>query len=290
MMDLMKHHLVRPVAPEHYLRRAGSFEEAFLKVVDEAPLRDLQDSFAAGERFVLRVEKLTVSLAEELEDIGLAKRHHLSYYDVERSVGHAYMAFLASYLGAQPNLNMQPITHRREALDDYRFPLPQHPVREIRDALLVETFEGLLPAPSVESVDARDLESFKTRHHEQLARFRRHLELQVNAIAAIANEDLRQEQKALVLGELAADRDEILARMHEHGWTHVNPGTLCGLVAAGLGVAAAAAEGTTLPITAAGSALVAALWGVLGEQRRERVDARSAPLAYAAIASRSFGR
>lgn len=97
--------------------------------------------------------------------------------------------------------------------------------------------DAVLPAPR-RSLTPRDLADFTDRHGALLPAFRRQVEREVLAGAALPDPELRQRRLALFRDEVDEQVREIQARLEERGWGDVVLGKLLPVIAAVPGVSA----------------------------------------------------
>jgi Family of unknown function (DUF6236) len=293
MGELIDARLVRPVIPDDYTWELFQSIEPFFAFVDEDP--EINRRRASGEvsldtTFQIHGEKLGLVVANELKWRNLARcsTREEGWYDVEPRTATAFMAHLATTLAKLPEVGMDPVTDKVSHLAVFgrSDEAPDDPIAIAR-GLRLSILEGILPGPS-EGVPIHELVDFKDQHGELLGDLRQRIEPRLFELALIDHEEVRTEQTRLFERELEDKLEEIEARMRERWWPDLVFGTLCGVVAAAIPVAAAAATGA-LPAAAAGvPGLAHAVYSALGAVSN-RNDFMSEPLAYAALSRARFG-
>jgi hypothetical protein len=289
---LLAAELLTPIAPDESVWQSGAdnYRKAFLDLVDRDPFGIEQTQ--AGERKWTRVhlDKTGTGLALDLQDRKLAKNfespEHAAWIEVEERTADLLMAFLASIVGKDEQVAMDPITDSEAAVAAFTT-LPEEDrqigteLEPIRYALLGD----ILPGPAA-GVEPATLAQFKNDHHHLLTGFRNRVERKAIDCAQITDRRLQQEMVGHARHELIAEIDEIERRMGERQWPLAARGAL-GVVIAALGVAdLAVSGGTVLGVASGGLGLAGSVDAAF--QGRRRRDVFENPLAYSALARREF--
>jgi hypothetical protein len=196
------------------------------------------------------------------------------------------MAFLASIVGKDPNVAMDPITDSKRSMAAFTT-LPEWQrsagteLGPIRSALL----KNILPGP-VRVLDVPRLADFKADNHELLTTFRSHVEKEVFDCAQTPDSRFRAAREELAQDRLIEGCREVEARMNERRLGPLVRGTL-GVVAPALGLADTIIGGGSLMAALGGGLgmIGAADAAFRGVRRREILQG---PLAYAALAQQQF--
>ena len=289
---LLREQLLTPVAPDESVWQSGAnnYFEAFVGLVDRDPFGVRQLPPAERQWTRLHLDKTGLGLAYALQDLGLAKEpdgpEYAAWFDVERQTADLLMAFLASILGKDEAVAMDPITDSEAAIAAFTT-LPEDDrqvgteLEPIRYALL----EDILPGPAV-GIEAARLSEFKAEYRQLLTGFRNRVEQKTIDCAQVADRRLRSEMVQLARRELAREVDEIERRMTERRWPLAARGGLSVAVAA-LGLAdLVVTGGTVLGLAGGGLGLAGSVDAAFeGLRRRDILDH---PLAYAALAQRQL--
>ena len=289
---LVREGLLTVVPPDESVWRSGAtnYFDAFLALVDSDPFGVRQEPANEREWASVHVDKTGLGLAMALEDRGLAERYqgaeYAAWVQVEHHTADLLMAFLASIVGKDPNVVMDPITDSEASMAAFTT-LPEQDrqinaeLEPIRSALL----DDVLPGPTSE-IDFGKLAKFKAKHRELLLSFRRCVEREAVGCAQIDDPRLRTRQVEIAHATLADQVREIEGRMSERRLGPVTRGTI-GVVAASLTVAdLVVTGGSTLALTSGGLGLASATDAAFQGTRRQ--DILKNPLAYAALAQRQF--
>jgi hypothetical protein len=216
--------LLTPIPPDESVWRSGAdnYRESFLELVDSDPFG--VERTRADERTWARVhlDKTGTGLALDLVQRGLAKDFQgpedRAWVEVERRTAELLMAFLASIVGKDENVAMDPITDSEAAMAAFtKLPEASRQIETelepIRYALLTE----ILPGPAT-GIEPKSLADFKADHHDLLVSFRNRLEQKAIDCAQVTDGRLRNAMLERVRGELADDLNEIEQRMGERRW------------------------------------------------------------------------
>lgn len=195
---LLEAELLTPVIPGMHLYKIPSFDESFAEYLENLgpEIDHRRRRFLEGETTEVHVEKVG-ALEGVMRSFGLCRGcndpEYSRWYLVERETAADFMAYLAASLGKLEELSYVPITDK----DRYCMPL----MRAIRrpaerqselTSLRSEVLEDCLPAPK-RPISARQIQDFKRVRGGGLARFRRAVEREVIAAAAISDPELRRQ-------------------------------------------------------------------------------------------------
>jgi hypothetical protein len=289
---LIEEALLTPIAPDDSVWKSGAVDyfTAFLDLVDGDPFGVEQTP--ADQRTWVRVhlDKTGTGLALALADRGLVKQpegpEDAAWVEVEQHTADLLMAFLASIVGKDEQVAMDPITDSDAAIAAFTT-LPEKDraiateLEPIRYALLSE----VLPGPAAGIEPAR-LAEFRAEHLELLTGFRNRVEREARQCAQATDPRLRQELVDGTRIDLAAEIEEIERRMSERRWPLAGRGAL-GVAAGALGLLDFAVSGGTLLGLASGSLGLAGSVDAAFQGKRRR-DVLGDPLAYAALARREL--
>jgi hypothetical protein len=292
--------LLTVVPPSESVWKSGAnnYLTAFLELVDSDPFGVRRAPAAQREWVNVHVDKTGVELAGLLQERELAKGYEgdefavggylAAWVVVERRTAELLMAFLASIVGNDPDVAMDPITDSEAAMaafttlpEKYRELTPE--IEPIRYALL----EDILPGPSRE-IDVPKLAEFKAEYQQLLIRFRNRVERETIDCAQITDPRFRAKQAELARKTLADEVREIEQRMSQRKLGPISRGAIA--------IAAPAVALVDLVLT--GGSLLAVTAGALGlggatdsaYRGTRRKDILKNPLAYAAVARRDLAR
>lgn len=207
MRALVQEDLVRQVIPAQYTYSIPSFDSAFVAYLDGLTDGDARRGrCATGSVTPVHVEKMN-DIGDALVSRGLATRQRYPWYDVERDTADDFMSYLACALGQLDPVDACPMTDQVSYLRRFcRSGVPTADVDAQLAALRIEVLEAILPVPSTE-VAPLEIRSFKDRHGPALSDFRRRVERELIAAAALSDPALRSRQLGLFQQEA---EDEIL--------------------------------------------------------------------------------
>lgn len=268
---------------------ASGYFEAFTQLVEEDPfgVKGSED----WEWSRVHVDKTGTGLAMFLESRGLARDYrgeeYASWFEVERHTADLLMAFLASIVGKDPDVAMDPITDSEGSMAAFTT-LPESAraieteLEPIRYALL----KDILPGPS-DPIDISKLADFKAENRGLLAPFRNEVEQETLRCAQVPDPRLRDKQLELARTRLVEGAREIETQMSKRKFGAVVRGSV-GVAAAAFTVADAILSGGSVTLLTGGAlGLAGAMDSAFQGTRRK--DILSNPLAYAALAGRKFG-
>ena len=288
MRRLLAEGLVEPIIPARFVYQIREFDERFIDMLDKhrsLPKHALKTKDAPFKTTRIHAEKLG-RIPEYLIDVGLAKQDGYPWYDVEESTAHLFMSYLAVCLSALPEVDAAPVTNHTRVMSMMMPPrgitnaqaLHRRKAREV-------ALNHLLPMPT-QPVDIDQLVHFKQRHGHLLPDLRAKVEAHCIKVSTHVNPDDRMTLNEAFIREVQQQVREIDAAMQQKlGPTTL--GSLLPLFGAGLAV-----QGTdpSSPIVYAGAALsfVGTAYAAINSIRAPRLDAAAKPLAYFAMAQRTF--
>jgi len=287
MRELLAEGLVQPVIPSEYVYRIELFDDTFIELIENRLKRDRQRlvaSFDAGTTARIHAEKLG-EIPRFLVQQGLAKQVDWAWYDVETGTANQFMSYLATCLGAIPEVDATPVTNKTAfALGlkpPYRqsaqYPLHRHKSREV-------VLQHLLPIPK-EPVQLDKLLRFKRQYGHLLPPLRDSVEAHCTYVATLSDADQRIEANKAFLLECRQRVAEIEEAM-QPTLGKVILGSLAPLFGAGFTVQATdsgsmtAYAGAALSLAGAAYQAIASIRG--GGALRNR------PLAYVVHANQAF--
>jgi hypothetical protein len=268
MQSLVEHELVFQVIPEMYIHEIPKFRQAFeAYLIDLGPELDRRRAqFENGSVFEVHIEKMG-QIGDHLVDQRLARPGAEPWYEVEVDTANDFMSYLAAALGQVATVDSSPVTDGAEYLNRFMHAgVAQDQVIQQLQVLRIQILERVLPVPS-HTIEPAKIRDFKDRHAQLLGDFRRRVERELIAVAALPNEALKQQQLDIFFEECAVRIEEIEAAMDNAKWKTIR---------GGFSVLAALAGGVT-PLFG----LAAALWNALSEGRSEVVARDFAYAAYA---------
>lgn len=266
MSTLMKEGLVDFIEPQKFIENKDDFGEPFLAFVKRrVKTSRMQVGENVLERFPVHIEKLG-PLADELVRMNLATSADYPWYEMDRWVADAFMAYLASFIGSLPEINSAPITNNEicfRLLGGY----PRKTVRE-RTIQRYEILRSIMPFPK-NGLSLGKVIKFKEKYHSELSRFRDHIEGLSIDLSNLTDPEDRDQRGEITLRELKQEIDEIASRMRET-WHEV-------------------LFLDVLPILGAGGplSLPTAIYQSI-ERRRNRQLLHNYPLAYGALLKREW--
>ncbi len=286
MRALLTEGLVEPVIPAEHVYRVGRFNDAFIELVEHRLRRDQQrlvESFNAGATTRIHAEKLG-EIPRFLVEQGLAKQVNRAWYDVEVSMANQFMSYLATCLGAIPEVGATPVTNKAVFVLALR-PLrrqSEQPLHQYKSRAVV--LEHLLPTPQ-EPVHVDKLLRFKREHGHLLPPLRACVESHCTYVATLSDPEQRIEANKAFVFECRQSIAEIEEAMRPT-LGKVVLGSLAPLFGAGFTVqgtdagSAAAYAGASLSLAGAAYQAIASIRGSNALRNR--------PLAYVVHANRAF--
>lgn len=242
MLELIQNELVTPINPMDILDNPWEATEPFLKLIEEnqEKLIIARNNFRQenynNNRYTrtnikIHADKFDSNIFYHLEQLGLAIKSNGYWYSVEIKTANSLMSFLASVIGTKTN---------RLPTTDYIRPFytkyPFYQQQRKRETILT----NLIPFP--ENIDLNQLHRFKEQHHELLKAFRTKVEKIVLDSDIIEDSPLFHEH----LTELLQRKQELSAKMNESNLGGIIFGTVCGLIGAYQGLAAASTVGAVV--------------------------------------------
>ncbi|MBK6868017.1 MAG: hypothetical protein IPG98_08890 [Burkholderiales bacterium] len=287
MRELLAEGLVQPVIPAQYVYRIERFDDSFIELIESRLRRDRQrlvESFDAGTTTRIHAEKLG-EIPRFLTKQGLAKQIDWAWYDVETGTANQFMSYLATCLGAIPEVDATPVTNKtafaRGLKPPYRqsaqYPLHKHKSREV-------VLKHLLPTPK-EPVQLDKLLRFKQQYGQLLPPLRDRVEAHCTYVATLSDADQRIEANKAFLLECRQQIAEIEEVM-QPTLGKVVLGSLAPLFGAGFTVQATD-SGNMVAYTGAALTLAGAAYHAIASVRGDGA-LQNRPLAYVVHASQAF--
>lgn len=286
MRQLIKEGLVEQIFPAQYLYQVERFDQCFIDLIErrekQYAVRRNGHLHATASRTRLHMEKLG-NIPEFLIEKGLADRVNWSWYNVDARVANLFMAYLASCLGAIPDVNAAPVTNL--SMYSSLFGNLNRPYRKDNaihhDKARQVILRALLPTPD-ESVTLHQLVRFKEHHGHLLPAFRRKIEAHCAQVAVLPNSEDRLALTEDFIGQSRLEIGEIVDAM-KPTWRKIGFGSISPLFGAGL---AWSATDTGNHLGYAGAALTFAgtAYQAISSIRGNRDMLLSKPLAYIAHA------
>lgn len=240
MLELVRSELVIPIDPIRTLENPWEVSRPFLNFLEENQKRLSQkrQTFIEGKHSRIHLDKFSGArihadkfdgeIFYQLEQMGLARRGENNWYQVEKYTANHLMKFLATVIGSK--LQMQPTT------DNYRkrfISATNNSHRRKRETILT----SLIPFP--EEIDFKKIRKFKDKHLDLLKAFKNRVEqivLDENIIEGTEPFNVKVE-------ELALRKNELTAKMNESQIKNIIFGSVCGVIGAYQGLAAAETTG-----------------------------------------------
>lgn len=289
MRELLLNRLVEPLMPKDHLYEVAEFDRCFIRFASQPPLLDKwRGAMGRNDGQVIRIhaEKLG-RIPEFLVSEGLAHPLEGPWYAVNPEVAQYFMTFLATSLGSIASIDALPITDRvgYAALLSDANPLSRRRTLEGRAAIRDLVLNALLPCPARPiSIDC--LQRFREQHGDRLPRFRNRIEAHCTQVASMDDPGLREEANRLFIAGSRDEIDEITAAMRP-AFGAVVFGAIAPLLGSGLLWHTGDRED---PVMQAGAVLTiaGAAYQAIASVRNGRREAMNRPLAYLALARRSF--
>lgn len=284
---LLREELIDVVNPEeyaytHYTEFASFFDWA-LRNADSFTLESHMPGRGPIIPYELHVGKLSYQFGNELVRANLAQRVDDEWFLVDHKFGESFMTFLAILIGQETDRD--PVTDRFTGVSSL-FYVDRHPVSKhsaaVRSALRNSILDEILPVPRglYGMKGLEKVRCFKERYHDELERFRRHIEDFILSVDG-QTEAIQNERREAFLRDVQEEIEELKGHM---GWfqaPQIDLGTF---------IAAPPIAAKLLSKDYAGAtANIAAL---IGDQiyNGERTRNRRKPLAYAALYQHRYGR
>ncbi len=283
MHELVRNQLVTPINPIEVFENPWLVTRPFIQMIEQnaGRLRKYQTSFRNGNRGLIHGDKFVGSQIHAdkfdenvfygLQELGLAEKGEGRWYIVEKRTANNLMKFLATIISAKT---------KRLPTTDYIRPFYNrssfHNPNRKRETILT----NLIPFP--EDINLDKLTKFKEQHSQLLSAFRTRVELIALDPNIIEGTPLFHQH----LSELVQRKDELAAKMNESKFNSILYGTVCGLIGAGAGIAAAS---TAWAVVGALPGFANAVHSALQIERAENVFDQSG-LKYLALADKRLTR
>jgi hypothetical protein len=243
MLELVQNRLVVPINPMEVLDNPWEVTKPFIEHIEknEKSIKRMQKWVSSSKiPMIIHEDKFSVPIARihqdkfhneifySLMDMGLATPEDGGWYAVEKKTADLMMKFLATVVGSKNNMlpttdKIVPIFYKRKIAEE----------QEKRQTIL----KHLIPMP--QEIDLNRLIAFKERHIDLLDAFKTKIEILVHDPSLLKGTELFN----LKVRELEQRRDELTAKMNESQFGNIIFGTVCGLISAATGLAAAGTWG-----------------------------------------------
>jgi hypothetical protein len=276
MRDLVREGLVRQVVPGFHLGGVPGFSSSFEQLI-RARMR--HRITRAWPRVRIHMEKMR-DIPDVLVELGVAERAMGPWYDVEEPTANLLMAYIATCLGALPDINAAPVTHNIR----YTTVFGDRPAFRKMDSThrakaRSVILRALLPRPA-EKVTLDQIVRFKERHGNLLSKFRLLVETRSAEIARIADADERAQATRLFIQSCKTEADEI-ANVMRTPWKKVVFGSMMPLF--GSGIALQSADlGNKILYAGAALSFAGAAYQAIATIQANRAQLLRRPLAYVA--------
>ena len=283
MLELVRNQLVTPINPIEVFENPWQVTRPFIQMIEQNVdrLRKYHSSFRNGNRGLIHGDKFVGSQIHAdkfdenvfygLQELGLAEKGEGRWYVVEKRTANNLMKFLATIISAKTE---------RLPTTDYIRPFYNrssfHNPNRKRETILT----NLIPFP--EAINLDKLTRFKEQHSQLLSAFRTRVELIALDPNIVEGTPLFLEH----MTELVQRKEELAAKMNESRFNSILYGTVCGLIGAGAGIAAAS---TSWAVVGALPGFANAVHSALQIERAENVFDQSG-LKYLALADKRLTR
>ena len=283
MLELVRNQLVTPINPIEVFENPWQVTRPFIQMIEQNVdrLRKYHSSFRNGNRGLIHGDKFVGSQIHAdkfdenvfygLQELGLAEKGEGRWYVVEKRTANNLMKFLATIISAKTE---------RLPTTDYIRPFYNrssfHNPNRKRETILT----NLIPFP--EDINLDKLTRFKEQHSQLLSAFRTRVELIALDPNIVEGTPLFLEH----MTELVQRKEELAAKMNESRFNSILYGTVCGLIGAGAGIAAAS---TSWAVVGALPGFANAVHSALQIERAENVFDQSG-LKYLALADKRLTR
>ena len=285
--DLLREEFIEIVQPEEYVHSHHKEYVAFFEWV----YRNM-DSFTRESRkaiktapnmlYDLHMGKLGRHFGNELVRAGLAQRVKREWFQVDYKLGEAFMTFLAILIGQETDRD--PVTDSFLGISSL-FYVDRHTASKhsaaVRSALRNSILDEILPVPKgLHGIEGlRKVHRFKERYHDELERFRRHIEDFILSVDG-QPEDIQNERREAFLKNAQEEIEELKGHMGWFQTPRIDFGTLIAATPFALGVLSKDYAESAVGIAS-----------LVGETvyNRERIHNRKKPLGYAALYQRRYG-
>lgn len=284
MQQLVHEGLVEQIFPARFIYKIREFEQCFINFIEHKihnrPARSEHQPRINRPVTRIHIEKLG-NIPDFLVENGLAKRINGSWYDIERSVANIFMAYLATCLGAIPEINAAPVTNKAmyASLFSNSNLSRNNEIHHEKSRNVI--LRSLLPTPN-QNVTIDQLLRFKERHGHLLPALRRTIEVHSALIAALPNADDRADAAYDFIERSHLEIHEIVDAM-KPTWNKIAFGSIAPLFGAGISLGAAEPE-NHLVYAGAAISFTAAAYQAIASIRDDRIRQLTKPLAYIAHA------
>ncbi len=272
---------LKKIYPEEYITNYVSFEEDFLKYVDNKYIANIERYRMTGANLdigtFIHVDKMS-SIGSELAKRELAtKNKDDKWYCIHPSIANDYMFYLATLLGKE--INSQPIT---DTVESFNLSVPfgtQIQRNKLgREQLRKEILENVFPVP-LDIENAKELYKFKNKHEEKLKSFRRCIEKELLKID-MASPNFKDELKHELLLYIEDEKKSISSNMKVN-WKHIVGASFLSIASDGLGLADGLFSNNVLAVGSSIGSIADLVREKISDTISSRQEALNNPMAYA---------
>lgn len=282
MLELVRNELVTPINPIEVFQNPWQVTRPFLQMIENnsGRLRQTQINFRNNKELIhgdkfqtsrIHSDKFDENIFYGLQDLGLAERGEGRWWLVETKTANNLMKFLATIISARTE---------RLPTTDYVRPFFNRPTFHNPNLKRETILTNLIPFP--EDINLEKLMRFKQQHSNLLNAFRTKVEMIVLDPNIIEGTPLFHQH----LTELLQRKEELTVKMNESKFNSILFGTVCGLIGAFSGIAAAS---TTAAVVGALPGFANAVYSALQIERAENVFDQSG-LKFLALADKRLRR
>lgn len=274
--QLLQDGVIEAVLPEEY---AYSRPDDFLRFLEwveehlsEFSLNYPKRTLVPTRMYHIHVGKLGF-IGSELEHWGLSQRVDNKWYTMDPKLAQAFMTFLAILIGQETDrIPMTDTYQGMSSLFCIGKLAPRTNAQIVRNKLRGSILDHILPVPSLVE-NYTDLLRFKDRYHDELVRFRCHIEDFIVSLEE-SSPEVQYERCRHFLLNAQEEIDQIKGHMGYFHAPEIDMGTFVAALPSVFGVARGNYENAVVNLVP-----------VIGEMvvNRERGANRRKPLAYAAL-------
>ena len=291
MKELINNELVNMVYPENYIKDYWSFEEVFIRYVDDRYITNIERYRMTNKNLsigsLIHTNKMS-SIGYELEQRELATlTKDEKWYCIHPTIANDYMFYLATMLGQE--VKSQPITDR---IANFNADIPFGTQTQVnmmnREELRKIALEGIFPLP-IAIENAKEISDFKKKNGEQLKQFRKHIEGELLRIDG-TSEHLKGEMIEKLILDIKDEKESISDKMKEK-WNVIDSGTLITLgIVETPALIQSIVSGSIAGTVASSMSIIGLVTERLLKVRSNHNEALNNPLAYAFLAEQQLNR
>jgi hypothetical protein len=217
--ELIYEHLLDPIAPIDYTSMIPQFSKKFLDLVVNS-----NNSEKVNEKNFKLCEKIHFEKLGEIAEILVEKKlafkppKENSWYYVEPNTAHIFMLYLAKSLGEISSISATPITdsYSNARMIAFNNITPTEKIK-IENAIRAVLLREILPVP-INTIDLRELKSFKVDNQDELVNFRDHIEKEISGLSLIEDKNLRNKEINIFLNNENDQINSIVKKMKDNRW------------------------------------------------------------------------